>query len=361
MFNIVDYEEIMNDENLIFVDVRSPKEFEEATIKGAINIPVLLDSEREEVGTLYVRNSVEEARTKGIEFISKRLPEIFEKFQNLYSIERKRVVIFCARGGMRSSSIHSLLYSLGLKVYKLKGGYKGYRRYINDHFNEVIKDVNFIVLYGKTGVGKTEYLKELDRRGIDILDLEGAANHRGSLLGSVSIGECNTQKTFETEVFHALQKRKSNLVFTEGESKRIGRIIIPDNIWGKIMNSNKVWIEDSIENRCDLLTKEYIQDENSVNELLEAMDKIKKYLSVKKVEAYKDMIKSGNYKEACINLMENYYDPMYLNGFKEKTFIESIENSDRDKTLEKLIEIYKKLEPIYNPKEDIEEDIEEGK
>ncbi|MGL4849650.1 MAG: tRNA 2-selenouridine(34) synthase MnmH, partial [Clostridium sp.] len=275
-----------------------------------------------------------------------------------YSVERKKVVIFCARGGMRSSSIHSLLYSLGLRVYKLKGGYKAYRRYINENFNKVIEDVNFITLYGKTGVGKTEYLKELQNRGFDILDLEGAANHRGSLLGSVSIGACNTQKAFETEVFYALSKRKSNLVFTEGESKRIGRIIIPDNIWEKIMESSKVWIEDSIENRCDLLTHEYIQNEEGIKELLEAMDKIKKYLSVKKVEEYKDMIKDGNYREACINLMENYYDPMYLNGFKEKTFIQTIQNEDREDTLNKLIEVYKKLEPLYK-KEEILEEIEE--
>ncbi|MGL4873540.1 MAG: tRNA 2-selenouridine(34) synthase MnmH [Clostridium sp.] len=358
MFNIVDYEEIMDKENVVFVDVRSPKEFNEATIKGAINIPVLLDSEREEVGTLYVRSSVEEARSRGIELISKRLPEIFEEFQRLYSGERKRVVIFCARGGMRSSSIHSLLYSLGLRVYKLKGGYKAYRRYINENFNKIIEDVNFITLYGKTGVGKTEYLKELQSKGFDILDLEGAANHRGSLLGSVSIGACNSQKTFETEVFYALKKRKSNLVFTEGESKRIGRIIIPDNIWSKIMSSSKVWIEDTLDNRSELLTAEYIQNEDSIKELLEAMDKIKKYLSEKKVEEYKEMIKNGDYKEACINLMEHYYDPMYLNGFKEKTFIETIQNEDRVHTLEKLISIYKKLEPMYN-KEELLEEIEE--
>ncbi|WP_297634254.1 tRNA 2-selenouridine(34) synthase MnmH [uncultured Clostridium sp.] len=354
MFNIVDYNEIMNEENVVFVDVRSPKEFEESTIKGAINIPVLLDEEREEVGTLYVRSSVEEARTRGIELISKRLPEIFEKFQELYSVQRKKVVIFCARGGMRSSSIHSLLYSLGLKVYKLKGGYKAYRKYINENFEEMLSEMKFIVLYGKTGVGKTEYLKTLKERGYDILDLEGAANHRGSLLGSVSIGKIHTQKAFETEVFHALLERKGNIVFTEGESKRIGRIIIPDFIWENMMKSEKIWIEDSIENRCDLLINEYIQNEESINELLEAMDKIKKYLSNKKVEDYKTMIKEGNFKEACENLMLNYYDPMYLNGFKKKKFAKWIDNEDREKTLQELIHFYDEMSKNNKEIEDME-------
>ena len=343
MFNIVEYEEVMHEKDCVFVDVRSPKEYKASTIKGAINIPVLLDDEREMVGTLYVRSSVEEARSKGIEYISKRLPEIFEQFQRLYSVEKKKVVIFCARGGMRSSSIHSLLYSLGIKVYKLKGGYREYRRYINENFDKITKSVKFIVLYGKTGVGKTEYLKELERRGFDILDLEGAANHRGSLLGSVSLGDCNTQKTFETEVFHKLLNRKSDIVFVEGESKRIGRIIIPDSIWNNMMKGEKIWIEDSIENRCDILIKEYIIDENSIRELIKALENIKKYLSYKKVEEYKKMIEQGNYKESCINLMLNYYDPMYMNGFGKKQFIKIIENKNREETLSSIIEVYNQM------------------
>ncbi|WP_024615185.1 tRNA 2-selenouridine(34) synthase MnmH [Clostridium sp. Ade.TY] len=343
MFNIIDYEKIANDKNCIFVDVRSESEFKKSTIKGAINIPVLLDEERAEVGTLYVRKSVEEARSKGIECISKRLPEIFNKMQDLYKIRNKKIIVFCSRGGMRSGSIYSLLYSLGIKVYKLRGGYKAYRNYINENFEKVNKDVKYIVLHGKTGVGKTEYLKALKEKGYDILDLEGAANHRGSFLGAVSLGGCNSQKKFETEIFEALKNRKSNLVFIEGESKRIGNVIIPDCVWNSMNNNSiRICIEDSIENRSNLLINEYINGEDSVKELIKALNNLKKYIGEKRIEEYKVLLEKGDYKTVCEELMVKYYDPLYSNGFKVKEFYETIMNKDKEDTINKLIDIYNK-------------------
>ncbi|MEG0238220.1 MAG: tRNA 2-selenouridine(34) synthase MnmH [Clostridium sp.] len=344
MFNMIEYEEIDRiKDDYILIDVRSPKEFEEATIKGAINIPVLLDNERETVGTIYVRESTEEAKSVGISFISKRLPEIFNKIQELYiKNQGKKIVIFCSRGGMRSGSIHSLLYSLGLKVYKLKGGYKSYRRYINENLKKVNEDVKYIVLYGKTGVGKTVYLKKLKEMGYDILDLEGAANHRGSILGSVSLGNCSSQKAFETEIFEELKSRKSNLVLVEGESKRIGNTIIPDFIFKSMQNGIKVCIEDSLNNRSELLIKEYIKDQNSVDELMVCLDRLKRYLNDERVEGYKKLLLDGDYKTVCEELMVKYYDPLYSNGFKIKDFYEVIINEDREETVNRLINIYSK-------------------
>lgn len=343
MFNIIDYEEVVSDKNCIFVDVRSPKEFEKSTIKGAINIPVLLDDERAEVGTLYVRNSVDEARSKGIEFIAKRLPEIFNKMQELYKIKNKKIILFCSRGGMRSGSLHSLLFSLGIKAYKLKGGYKGYRNYINNNFEEINRDVKYIVLHGKTGCGKTEYLKALKDKGFDILDLEGAANHRGSFLGGVALGECNSQKKFESELFEQLKDRKSNLVFVEGESKRIGNVIIPEFIWNSMNNNSiRICINDSIENRCDLLINEYINGEDSVEELIMLLDRLKKYMNSKRIDEYKKLLKEGDYKTVCEELMVKYYDPLYSNGFKVKEFYETINNENKEDTINRLIYIYNK-------------------
>ncbi|MBY0756187.1 tRNA 2-selenouridine(34) synthase MnmH [Clostridium sardiniense] len=342
MFNIIDYKDIVDDKECILIDVRSPKEYKEATIKGAINIPVLLDDERDIVGTLYVRESVEAARTKGIEFISKRLPQIFNDIQNMYNNGEKKIVLFCSRGGMRSGSIYSLLYSLGIKVYKLRGGYKGYRKYINDNFEGVNKGVKYIVLHGKTGVGKTEYLKALKEKGFDILDLEGAANHRGSFLGSISLGKSNTQKMFETEIFEALKNRKGNLVFVEGESKRIGNIIIPEPIWSSMEDGIKIYIEDSIENRSEILIKEYIKGNDSVKELIDCLDNLKRYLNDKRVEEYKKLLKECDYKTVCEELMLKYYDPLYSNSFKIKDFYETIVNKDRNETINRLIDIYNK-------------------
>lgn len=340
MFNIVDYEELVDDNSCIFVDVRSPKEFKEATIKGAINIPVLLDEEREEVGTVYVRENTEKAKKIGIEYISKRLPEIFEQVQELYSQKGKKIVFFCARGGMRSGTVYSLFYSLGYKVYKLKNGYKGYRKYINDNFIKLNEEVKYIVLYGKTGVGKTEYLKELRKRGYNVVDLEGAANHRGSILGGVALGGCRSQKAFETEVFEELKNKNSNIVFIEGESKRIGNIILPTFLSDAMQKGIKVCMDDTIENRRDLLVKEYTKDEKSVGDILRCLEYMSKYISKKRIEEYKTMVTEGNFDEVCEALMVEYYDPLYTNGFKEKEFYKELFCDDKEKTIKELIDIY---------------------
>jgi tRNA 2-selenouridine synthase len=257
LFRLISYSELLNElEKCIFIDVRSESEFLEETIPCAINIPVLLDEERVEVGTAYKNQSVEIAKEIGIQHISRRLPGIFKKFQNLYYNNKgKKVVVFCARGGMRSGSIHSLMNSLGIHVYKLNGGYKAYRQCIRQELSQILNDITLVTLYGNTGIGKTDMLKSLKEKGYDILDLEGAANHRGSLLGSVGLSRANSQKTFESLVYEALRSRKTNLIFTEGESRRIGRIIMSDDIWKKIIESKNIYITADLDFRAKRLVK----------------------------------------------------------------------------------------------------------
>ena len=146
MFGLISYEEIYGHEDeYIFIDVRSQKEAFEEPMIGSVNIPVLLNEERDVVGTLYVRESAEAAKEQGIEFISRRLPEIFKQVQELYRNKHgKKLVIFCARGGMRSGSLHSLLNSLGINCYKLEGGYKAYRSFIINKIEEFSKEIDFI-------------------------------------------------------------------------------------------------------------------------------------------------------------------------------------------------------------------------
>lgn len=330
MIGTINYKDIYKREDeFIFIDVRSPKESFEEPMIGAINIPVLLDDERDIVGTLYVRESVEQAKKAGIEFISKRLPEIFNKFQELYNNNKgKKLVIFCARGGMRSSSIVSLLYSLGFHVLKLSGGYKDYRSFIVKKLEEYSKEIKFIVLYGNTGVGKTEMLQELKNRDYNILDLEGCANHRGSILGGVGIGKCFTQKRFEALVYNALRYRSNNVVFTEGESKRIGRILIPDYLYKSIYQGEKLRIFSDYEVRANRLVAEYTSFENVDIELDEAIGVLKKHISEENVEYYKSLVKQKRYKEVAIDLMKRYYDPMYGMSAKKHTFRDVIEIND---------------------------------
>lgn len=342
MFGIIDYEEIHgNEDKYILVDVRSESEFAEETITGAINIPILRDRERAIVGTTYVRESTDVAKKQGIEFAAARLPEIFTELQEIMRKNHgKKLVIFCARGGMRSGSVWGLLNGLGITAYKLKGGYKFYRAFVARKLEEYSKEVKFIVLYGNTGIGKTDMLLKLREDGYDVLDLEGAANHRGSVLGGVGLGDIYSQKKFETLMYDQLKKRKTNLVFTEGESRRIYKVIIPDNIWSILQSGQKVYITADLEARADRLVKEYTSFDNVQEEILTALEGIKKYASPENLQRYKDLVMEGDYHTVAMEMMKKYYDPKYNHGSDKEAIRERFHANTVDEACEKLKVLY---------------------
>lgn len=318
MLKIVEYKDINNE--YILIDVRSPIEFKEATIPNAINIPLFTDEDRKVIGYVYVNESIEKAKKLGIEAVSKRLPEIYDKILGIEK-KNKKLLFFCARGGMRSSSITALVNSLGINAFKLKGGYKGYRDFINKELPKVNENVKYIVFHGKTGVGKSELLRNLKRRGFNVVDLEEAANHRGSLLGSVGLGNGNSQKQFESSIYESLKNRKDNYVLIEGESKRIGNTIIPDYIFKSMEEGVHVFIDADIEFRCNILVKEYTKNKNCKKEILGALENMGKYISQKNIERYKELVNKEEYNEIAQELMIKYYDPMYMNGMKKYDFV----------------------------------------
>jgi tRNA 2-selenouridine synthase len=314
VFKTLDYKDIDND--FLLIDLRSPKEYEEATIPGAINIPIFTNEERRDIGFVYVNESVEKAKKMGVEAVSRKLPTIYEQVTKLDK-EYKKLIFFCARGGMRSSSICSLFNTLGINAFKLNSGYKGYRKFINENLIKVNQDVKYIVLHGKTGVGKTEILKELAIRGYDVLDLEYAANHRGSLLGTVGLGEPRSQKAFESIVYEILLNRKSDYVFVEAESKRIGNIVIPDFIHNNMRAGTHLLIEAQLDFRAKLLSKEYTKEKDCKEEINNALNYLGKYISEENVIKYKTLVEENAFEEVAIELMEKHYDPMYQSEIKK--------------------------------------------
>lgn len=311
MIKCVDYKEIDYGEfkkNFVLVDVRSPAEFKHATIPGAVNVPLFNDEQRRVIGTVYVQDSVEKAKRLGVEAASQNLPMIYDEICKLKE-KYHSLVFFCARGGMRSSSLASLLLTLGMDVYKLKGGYKAYRGYINEQLPRIAEGIKFIVITGNTGVGKTKILKELKSRGYDVLDLEECANHRGSLLGSVGLGEENSQKQFDSLVYEVLKNRKSNTVFVEGESRRIGKIIIPDFIYKPMENGIHINIQADMSVRVENILEDYVCDSN--DELIAALNELRKYISNRKIDEYIEKVNKNEYRYVVEELMIKYYDPMY--------------------------------------------------
>jgi len=189
MFTDIKYRDTINQENYVFIDVRSPKEYKEATISGAINIPLFDDDEREKVGTVYKEKGPHKASQIGLEIVSPKIPVLMESINNSIEYQQKPI-FFCWRGGMRSktmATLYDLIYPR--EVYRLEGGYRAYREFILQKIEETRIEIPVFVLHGMTGVGKTLLLDKLKNKGIFTINLEGLAGHRGSIFGG--IGDVN--------------------------------------------------------------------------------------------------------------------------------------------------------------------------
>lgn len=340
----ITYEELLEvntPQKNCFVDVRSPKEYSQATIPGAVNIPILDNEARETIGTLYVNGHVEEAKAYGIKWASSQLPAMYADYQNLLQ-EYDELTLFCSRGGMRSSSIFSLLKSLGLPVSRLSGGYKAYRHYIVNHLDKQLTQVKFMTLYGLSGSGKTDILTALAEKGAHVLDLEGCANHRGSILGSIGLSEPHSQKTFESLLFEASRNwQPGDLVFTEGESKRIGRVMMPPSLYAAIQEGEKLLIEASLEKRVAQIHQDYV--DNSTNqELISTLSYMHKVISPEKIKVMQDQLAAGEADAVIEKLLVNYYDPRY--SFQKKEYSQRFTNISSRKTADEILAWYEMRE-----------------
>ncbi len=330
------YEDIINSEDdVVFIDLRTSGEHELETIPGSYNIPIFTNEERAIIGTLYKQIGPKEATKKGIEFISRHLPMIFEKIEEINS-QRKEMVFFCARGGMRSGSIVGLLTGLKFNCVKLDFGYKGYREYINKNLPKELEKVNFITLYGKTGTGKTNILKEIKSHGFDVLDLEACANHRGSLLGQVGLSKIQSQKHFESLVYETLINRKSDTIFTEGESRRIGKIIMHDSLYNKLLSSKKIFIDAPIEHRITIIKHDYINDSFNKQDILDSLEKLRRYINNEKINELVELTHQEKYEEIIEFLMINYYDKNYR--CNDHIFSHNFINLDNKKCAQEIID-----------------------
>ncbi|MFO7888061.1 MAG: tRNA 2-selenouridine(34) synthase MnmH [Eubacteriales bacterium] len=324
-------------DNSLFIDVRSPKEHKSERIINSINIPLFSDEERALVGTAYKQKSVTEARRLGVEIVSKKLPEFFEKINELLSTSEKQLAAYCARGGYRSTFFTSAFSSIGMKIIKVDGGYKKYRKYIYENLPDLNEKMKYIVIHGNTGVGKTEILKELEKQGEKILDFEGAANHRGSLLGGIGLGEQSTQKNFESKVFNYMENAGEDYIFVEAESRRVGKAAIPKFIHEKMKFGLHIYVDADIEKRVAVLREDYIQNKNWKEESINCIDRLKKYVSKERIKNLKAKVAENDFDYVAKELMINYYDSMYQNKSKEYEYNLKIKNTDSSIAAKKII------------------------
>lgn len=301
----------LRNKGAVLVDARSPAEFAEATIPGAINVPILDNEERAEVGTLYKQVGKQDARRRSVELVAPKIPAMVEQVASLQAGTSLPAVVFCWRGGMRSLGLVQFLELAGVPARQLDRGHKGFRRHVLDFF-ERGQWPRLIVLRGLTGVGKTFYLQQLAQQGHPVIDLEALANHRGSAFGNLGLPAQPTQKMFEALVWDELRRAsQGGYLLAEGESRYIGRVALPVKVYRSLQVENSIWLEASLAKRVQNILADYPAIDNFKADFAAPIESLKDKLGKKKVKSYLDMLEAGDWEELVGDLMENYYDPLY--------------------------------------------------
>lgn len=292
------------------VDARTPLEFAEDHLPGAINVPLLSNEERVEIGTLYKQQGAHVARIRGLELTAGRFPAIVAEIAAASA--GRPILVYCWRGGLRSKTVASILDLAGFPVQQLIGGYKAFRHQVSAYFDNFVPNAPLVVLHGMTGIGKTTLLGILAARGESTVDLEGIACHRGSAFGSLGLSQAHlTLKRFETllwDTFRQLPPGKP--IYLEGESRRIGQMTLPGNLYEVMADSIKVWCVASIETRVRRLTDEYGLKEYEEG-LTEALLKIRKRLGGDKYTEIAGYLQRWEMEPFMTELIVSYYDKLY--------------------------------------------------
>src|SRR3990167_4572923 len=305
----------------IFIDARTPKEYQEDHILGAVNVPLLDDQERHEVGIIYKQYSREKAIERGLELFPAKIPSIYNAVREH---REKTIIVYCARGGMRSGIIASLLESIGFKVLQVEGGYKSFRHHIiNQLYNFQLKP-KIICLYGLTCSGKTKLLEQLP----NALNLEELAQHRGSLYGGVGL-QPNRQKRFENLLLQRLRELNHHeYIFVEGESRRIGDTEIPPFLFKAMKRGINILIKKDFELRVKECVQEYFSSQDKVQQIKEITPQLRDIISNKRKQEIMVLIDAGKYEEVAKILLKEYYDVLYAYTLKNVRFETEVRNDN---------------------------------
>ena len=302
------------------IDVRSPAEFAEDHVPGAINLPALSNAERAEVGTIYVQDSAFRARKIGAALVARNVATHLEG-----PLADKpggwQPLVYCWRGGQRSGSFASILTQIGWRAETIAGGYQSYRRMVADMLHhQPLQHSRLILLDGNTGTGKTAVLGRLRARGIQAVDLEMLAGHRGSLLGETAGGQ-PSQKAFESGLAEALTGLDHDQpVLLEAESSKIGRLNLPPSLWAAMIKAPRIIVSAPLPARAGFLVQAY-QDIAADKALLqERLSPLRRLRGHAMVDAWEARLSENNLTGFATALMQDHYDPAYAKSRSGQTF-----------------------------------------
>lgn len=292
------------------IDVRSPSEYAEDHIPGAINLPVLDDTERAEVGTIYTQDSPFRARKVGAALVAANAARHLQG-----ALADKpggwRPLVYCWRGGQRSGSFASILAQIGWRVELISGGYKAYRGLVASALYDTPFPCPVFLLAGNTGTAKTDLLHRLSLRGVQVLDLEGLAHHRGSLFGAMAGGQ-PSQKGFESRLSHAIAALDPNRpVVVEAESSKVGNCRLPPELWKAMVTAPRLQVIAPVAARARYLVNAYADIIADSARLSAVIDRLRGAQSAEQVAAWQAMAAAGAFEDLAASLMTQHYDPRY--------------------------------------------------
>ena len=330
----------------LLIDLRSPDEYYKGHMPNSINIPLFNNDERAFIGKKYKNAGRDKAVFEGLKIVEEKFDQLIGDIvlENKKYINKTRSPImssqfkvYCARGGMRSISVSWLLEKIGYKSFKLEGGYKSYRNWVLNSFQD---DRNITLIGGKTGTGKTKILKNLMSHNYQVIDLEYLANHRGSSFGGLGMTCQPSNEQFENLLAEKLLRfSKSKTIYLEAESANIGSCRIPNELFKQMKNAKRIEIIQSKKNRISELIRTYSVFPD--NELKNSVKKISKRLGPQRTKRAIEAIGSKNWEDVC-NAVLDYYDKCYDYELANNLNVNIIDIQDKEEN--EIIELITKEE-----------------
>jgi len=299
------------------IDARSPAEFTEDHLPGAVNWPVLDNDERRTVGTEHKQVSAFDARKIGAAMIAQRIGDLLQA--HVQDKPRDwQPLVYCWRGGKRSGTLAWFLDQIGFRTTLVQGGYKAFREQVREQLASLPLSFDYVVIAGRTGSGKTRLLQALADAGAQVLDLEGLARHRGSVLGGLPHEPQPTQKAFETQLWSALSAfDPSRPVYVESESRKIGQLQVPSALLDRMRSDGRVVMVTMPDaSRIELLVEEYGFFAEQVERFCGHLETLVDLRGRETVKHWQTLARDGRWAEVFGALMRAHYDPLYLKSMQ---------------------------------------------
>lgn len=298
------------------IDARSEDEYLEDHLPGAVNWPTLNNEERRDIGTLYKQVNAFEAKKRGAAIAARNIAAHIER-EVIDKPKDWKPLAYCWRGGKRSGSLSLILSEIGFRVTLVEGGYKAFRAAVVQDIPRLVNGLDWRVICGTTGSGKTRLLQALAAQGAQVIDLEALANHRSSVLGAIPGLPQPTQKRFDTLVWNALrQLDRTRPVFVESESKKVGNVSVPTSLIETMRESTCLNLVLPDAERVALLMEDYDFFVRDVESFCERLQVLTDFRGKAVVEAWQASVRAGQIEPVVQELLTQHYDPVYLQSMR---------------------------------------------